>query len=898
MIFKKLILKNFMSYSNAEVDLSGMHVACLIGVNGAGKSSLLDAITWTLWEEGRARTDELIKLGTGEMSCEVDFYMEKNLYKVYRSRNKALKNSQGKSNLEFQIFNPEEQSWKSLTLSSTRQTQEVIIKTIKMDYETFVNSVYLRQGKADEFTVKRPNERKQILADILGLEVYDRLCEAAKLQAREIEQGILLEQNINLSLKEKIQGENEMKESFSGISVQVASEEDELRKVKDLLKAKEKELNEKKEKGKQIQTLEKSRQNQEILIKVLEEQLLNIKNKEEKYNELIKSKSHIIKEYNEYLKLKTEYETAEFNKEQFSKLTLEKNCLEAELKEKIKKTEQELAVYKSKLKDRNSFKIKLDEKLKNENRFGDFLHRAESKIKIFKELQENFSKIETEGLELKHKKELILAEIKKLNTEKEKIKENMKTLHEHGNSKPCPLCRSPIKDKGKIIELYNSDITALESKEEVLNGEIQLVENKLQAKRKEHAGTKEKISNFGKIIISILPELREIKQEEIDIRPIEKATGAEAVSFLTSQLEVSRSEFRKTKEQIVLLDKEINAFQNEINSLDEFLNSGSRIKEITEKITNIKNQINNLNYSPELYEDLKKNLKNREEIVAAYNSLSEAEAEIPSLQKESGSLTLKISSGKNEINELESLIRVNKKQIENIDLLVKEINELKQKEFERNTKLNEIKKQLIVIEQILKEIGNAKQLLKEKESKIENFLNEKKELEILGKAFSKNGIQVAIIETVVPEIEKEANRILSKLTENQMHIALLTQREKKSADGLTETLDVVIADDLGTRNYELYSGGEAFKIDFALRLALSRLLANRAGAKLQTLIIDEGFGSQDDAGKERLVEVIKSIQNEFELILVVTHLDELKEAFPAQILVTKDDKGSKVRLIA
>ena len=137
MIFKKLILKNFMSYSNAEIDLSGIHIACLIGVNGAGKSSLLDAITWTLWEEGRARTDELIKLGTDEMSCEVDFYMEENLYKVYRSRNKAMKASQGKSNLEFQIFNPKDETWKPLTLSSTRQTQELIIKTIKMDMFDF-----------------------------------------------------------------------------------------------------------------------------------------------------------------------------------------------------------------------------------------------------------------------------------------------------------------------------------------------------------------------------------------------------------------------------------------------------------------------------------------------------------------------------------------------------------------------------------------------------------------------------------------------------------------------------------------------------------------------------------------------------------------------------------------
>ncbi len=886
-----------MSYSNAEIDLSEIHVACLIGANGAGKSSLLDAITWTLWEEGRARTDELIKLGTDEMSCEVDFYMEENLYKIYRSRNKALKNSQGKSNLEFQIFNPKDRSWKPLTLSATRQTQELIIKTIKMDHQTFVNSVYLRQGKADEFTVKRPNERKQILADILGLEVYDKLCETAKLKIREIEQGILFEQNVILSLKEKIQKENEIQESLSRVTIQASNEESELGKVKDLLKAKEKELNEKKEKEKQIQTLEKSRQNQETLIKILDEQFKNIKNKEEKCKELIDNKSNIVKQYNEYLKLKEESEIAEFNKEKFNKLTLEKSHLDQELKDKIRETEQDLAVYKSKLKDRNNSKIKLDKKLGNENKFSDFLYRAESEISSFRNLQEFLSKVETEGLELKHKKDLLLIEIQKLADDKNEINKKIETLSHHGHSEPCPLCKGSIKDKEKIIEFYKSEILNLENKEEFLNKEIKLLENKLQIKRKEHSDAKEKINNFGKIIMSILPELKEIKQEEINIRAIEKANSAEAVSFLASQLEISKSEFQKAREQITLLDKEISTFHNEINSLDIFLISGSLIKEVTEKINNVKNQISNLKYLPELYDRLKKSLREKEDIVSVYSALNEAEPEILSLREESESLTLKTSSGKNELKELESLIIVNRKQIENIDSLVSEVSELKQKESERNIKLNEIKKQLVIAEQTIEEIKNSKQQLKEKESKIESFLNEKKELEILEKAFSKNGIQVAIIETIVPEIEKEANRILGRLTENQMHIALKTQREKKSSTGLTETLDVVIADNLGTRNYELYSGGEAFKIDFALRLALSRLLANRAGAKLQTLIIDEGFGSQDDAGKERLVEVIKSIQNEFELILVVTHLDELKEAFPAQILVSKDDEGSKVRLI-
>jgi exonuclease SbcC len=120
-----------------------------------------------------------------------------------------------------------------------------------------------------------------------------------------------------------------------------------------------------------------------------------------------------------------------------------------------------------------------------------------------------------------------------------------------------------------------------------------------------------------------------------------------------------------------------------------------------------------------------------------------------------------------------------------------------------------------------------------------------------------------------------------------MHVTLETQRDTRTG-GVAETLDIKISDDLGTRNYELFSGGEAFRINFALRIALSRMLARRAGARLRTLVIDEGFGTQDTQGLERLVEVIKAIQDDFAKIIVITHLTELKNAFETHIEVTKD----------
>jgi exonuclease SbcC len=94
----------------------------------------------------------------------------------------------------------------------------------------------------------------------------------------------------------------------------------------------------------------------------------------------------------------------------------------------------------------------------------------------------------------------------------------------------------------------------------------------------------------------------------------------------------------------------------------------------------------------------------------------------------------------------------------------------------------------------------------------------------------------------------------------------------------------------------MFSGGEAFRINFAIRIALSKLLARRAGAPLPTLIIDEGFGTQDSYGIDKLKEAIHSIRDDFDKILVITHIEELKDAFPVRINVVKTAQGSTLEV--
>jgi DNA repair protein SbcC/Rad50 len=162
----------------------------------------------------------------------------------------------------------------------------------------------------------------------------------------------------------------------------------------------------------------------------------------------------------------------------------------------------------------------------------------------------------------------------------------------------------------------------------------------------------------------------------------------------------------------------------------------------------------------------------------------------------------------------------------------------------------------------------------------------------LAEAFGKKGVQAMLIDTAIPQIEDEANRLLGRMTDGQMHLSLDTQRDTKKGDTV-ETLEIRIADPLGTRAYDAFSGGEAMRVNFAVRIALSRLLARRAGARLETLVIDEGFGTLDALGRERMVEAITSVQDDFKRIIVITHLDELKDRFPATIEVTKTPAGSR-----
>ena len=150
-----------------------------------------------------------------------------------------------------------------------------------------------------------------------------------------------------------------------------------------------------------------------------------------------------------------------------------------------------------------------------------------------------------------------------------------------------------------------------------------------------------------------------------------------------------------------------------------------------------------------------------------------------------------------------------------------------------------------------------------------------------------------MIENLLPQLEAETNQILGKLSDHQLHVQFVTQRSGRNNRKI-DTLDILIADARGTRPYETYSGGEAFRVNFAIRLAIARLLALRSGMSLKMLIIDEGFGTQDREGCDRLIAAIEAIAPDFACILTITHMPHFREAFQTRVDVTKDEDGSHI----
>lgn len=528
------------------------------------------------------------------------------------------------------------------------------------------------------------------------------------------------------------------------------------------------------------------------------------------------------------------------------------------------------------------------------SRWEAYEHRAKSKIrgieKSIQRLDGRLEELEKElGERAGYERELAAAEEESkgigeqlANAEEEwvSLEQSRKDLISH-QREIDDLTRRTVSREKEIAEakeelakaLGDADEDALQAALSEVHGELAEFES-LEAARDELQSTRtalaEEAANLQGINQRLGPETEPLKTRASILegatepvcptcaQPLTEEHRSEVLHSLGEAIESRREQYRRNRDRIREIEAAIEEKDRELGELREQLEGRSRLE------------------------------KRAGELEAALSHAAEARERADGLQKKIEKWQASLKESVSQREKIEKDAAETEQQLQAASLTQEDLDRLRRRKRMADERVGGARQQLGALED-LEKLHDEAQRTREREARDLSLYQELRE------AFSKRGVPAMIIETVVPELERSANDLLSRMTDGRLHVRIKTQREIKSGE-LREALDIVISDELGRRPYELYSGGEAFRINFAIRIALSKLLANRAGAQLRSLFIDEGFGTQDAQGREELIEAIRRVQEDFDRILVITHIEEMKDAFPTRIEVRKTPMGSTFSL--
>lgn len=203
--------------------------------------------------------------------------------------------------------------------------------------------------------------------------------------------------------------------------------------------------------------------------------------------------------------------------------------------------------------------------------------------------------------------------------------------------------------------------------------------------------------------------------------------------------------------------------------------------------------------------------------------------------------------------------------------------------------LQALTSQIAVIEQARAEIDAERERAKQAETHAATYRT-------LMRAFHRDGIPTLVLENGFAGIEDAANEVLNRLP-GQMSVALRTQRQTKTG-AMADTLDVMVSVGGWDRAYGLLSVGQRFRIDLALRIALGRVLARRAGTRIETLWLDEPLADLDAGARSAVIETLAALGEDFDLMVVVSHHPDFNDQFANQLEVTMVADESHAVLVA
>lgn len=789
-----LELENFRQHSSTKIDFVD-GITIINGVNGSGKSTILEAISWAIYGTEAARGNkDSIKWNKAparsKVKAELVFALENEVFRVVRELNKAEVYLNGKDS--------------PLAVTQDEVTKYLIDK-LGMNKSEFFNTYFTGQKELDFLGNQKPIERRRFISKVLS---YDKVREAQE-QVRVDKNNI---SNEILGMKQGLADIESLEEEKK-----LANEKSTL--VQNLYDNKQKELN------LFAQELGK-----------LHPDWSKIKTQKEEYNKLsveFKFASSKIEDLDKNIILLTD----EFKKleEKSLKLNeLEKEALrykEIESKiqeqEKLQKYEIEKQKLTVKFESFNMEVINLEKKL-SEITISDNQDNSK-KIDMLKfEIEKIKNDSQKNWTEWTGKKQEIKALIKQKEQEISKIANQFSIIEQKGQNGTCPTCTRPLKDE------YENVINNFQSQLESLGLEMQ------------ELFKQEELLESEPLIISDLKKSLELKEKEHE----------ELTKILAKILEESKTADNIRKD--ILSKKEL---KDQTEKLIEQIPKGFN-EELFQKL---KTEYYELKKVYEETLGLKAQLANKDKIKTNLEEYSKNKVDQEHKKKE-------IETVLKQINFSEETYKTLEEQVINAE---KSFNNAKIEAAQAEGEVKQIK---AILDRIIKQEEFNKEKLHIIKVKQEEF-NYLSELDRFFGQFIEKLNDIAR-----PEISEIASEFLSELTDGRYSIL-----------ELNEKYDICLYDDGEIK--PVISGGEEDISNLCIRLAISKMIAQRSGKGLSLLILDEVFGSLDENRRNNVITLLNSLTNNFDQIILITHIDDIKEGVDNVITVEYDEEISCSKIL-
>ena len=487
-------------------------------------------------------------------------------------------------------------------------------------------------------------------------------------------------------------------------------------------------------------------------------------------------------------------------------------------------------------------KEKLDQQAKKvkqqEHRLQDILQKIllsnQKKEMLVKQTKQLSSEL---NIQEELSKEIFIKELDHLSKDEKRMKKEYLELQDE---------LKYIQKLKKSVALSLKDMSTYESKElkqaqslENIQVQIHQLSGKLDDSMRQY--------EIGEVNKNYQQVQKKYRQLSLEIETIQQAYEKVKNKYLEIKTKIS-----SLNQQIIQEQEIYDELDNKYHTaLDAFINE--------EEFLNLKTQINQISILEKKYQDYLISLKSlNEQIISLENEVKD-------------STYVDLSSLSETIKEVNQQLR------------------------EKNDDLEKLKINYSLKEKMIKDIQKINQQLKKDEDTYQRYLD------LYNLASGKNNARVSIeryvLATYFENMLIYANVIMKQLSQGRYQLLRKDDAGKgRSQQGLE--LDVFDQESGNIRSIKTLSGGESFKAALSLALGLSRMVQDYAGGiELNTLFIDEGFGSLDSQSLDQAMNCLMELHHENKLIGIISHVSDLKDRIERQLVVERKQKQSVIQMI-